>query len=134
MRGERLSARTGTLTIAGQTFTVTQAAPCMYAIPPSCQSVAAGGGTGSSAVTAATGCAWTGVSNTTLADGDERGERQRQWHRGVHRGHPNTSARTGTLTIAGQTFTVTQAAAPCTYTLAPASQSVVAGGGTGRRR
>ena len=35
------------------------------------------------------------------------------------------------LTIAGQTLTVTQAAVGCTYAISPASQSVVAGGATG---
>ena len=46
----------------------------------------------------------------------------------------NTGAqRTGTLTIAGQTFTVTQAAAPppCRTSIAPPSQSIGAAGGTG---
>ena len=37
----------------------------------------------------------------------------------------------GQLTIGGQTFSVTQAAASCTYALVPTSQSVVASGGTG---
>ena len=44
-----------------------------------------------------------------MADGDERGERQRERHGRVQRvGESNTGARTGTLTIAGQTFTVTR--------------------------
>ena len=48
-----------------------------------------------------------------LVDGDGRGERQRQRHGRVQRvGERRTRApRTGTITIGGQTFTVTQAAA-----------------------
>ncbi len=128
------SPRTGTLTIGEQTFTVTQAAAsCTYALLPTSQSVVAGGGTGSTTVTAAAGCAWTGVSNDTSwltvtsgATGSGNGSVAFS-----ATANPNTSSRTGTLTVAGQTFTVTQAAASCTYALAPTSQSVVAGGGTG---
>ena len=47
--------------------------------------------------------------------------------------NPNTSPRTGTITIAGQTFTVDQAAAACTYTLPADDHLVIAGGVIGRR-
>ena len=128
--------RSGTLTVAGQTFTVTQAgAPCTYAISPASQSVVAGGGTGSTAVTAAAGCSWTGVSNNTSwltvtsgASGSGNGTVAFS-----AAANASTTQRSGTLTVAGKTFTVTQAGAPCTYAISPASQSVVAGGGTGPR-
>ena len=128
------SARAGTITIAGQTFTVTQAAAaCTFALVPTSQSVAAGGGTGSTAVTALAGCAWTAVSNNTAwltvtsgASGNGAGTVAFSAS-----ANPNGTARNGTLTIAGQTFTVNQAAAACTYSITPTSQSVVAGGGTG---
>jgi hypothetical protein len=41
------------------------------------------------------------------------------------------AARTGTATIAAQTFTVIQAAAPCTFSIAPTSQTIAAAGGSG---
>jgi hypothetical protein len=41
------------------------------------------------------------------------------------------AARSGTVTIGGQTLTVTQQAAPCTYAIDPASQTMSAAGGTG---
>ncbi len=41
------------------------------------------------------------------------------------------AARSGTLTIGGQTLTVTQRAAPCTFSIAPASQTIGAAGGSG---
>ena len=126
--------RNGSLTIAGQTFSVTQAAaPCTYAINPASQSVAAGGGTGSTAVTAPTGCAWTGVSNNTSwltvtsgASGSGGGSVGFS-----AAANASTTQRSGTLTIGGQTLTVTQAGAACTYAINPTSQSVVAAGGTG---
>jgi hypothetical protein len=40
------------------------------------------------------------------------------------------SPRTGTITVAGRTLTVTQAAAPCTYTVTPTSLTVPNTGGT----
>ena len=128
------SPRSGTLTIAGLTYTVNQAAlSCSYTVSPTSQAVVAGGGTGSTTVTAPAGCAWTGVSNNTSwltvtsgASGSGPGTVAFSAS-----ANPNTSPRTGTITIAGQTFTVNQAAAACTYALLPTSQSVVAGGGTG---
>src|SRR5207247_325854 len=96
------------------------------------QSVVAGGGTGSTTVTAPTGCAWTAVSNdawitvTTGASGSGNGSVTFS----VAANTAGTS-RTGTLTVAGNTFTVTQAGVPCTSTLAPASQAVAVGGGSG---
>ena len=80
-------------------------------------------------MTAPAGCAWTGVSNNTSwltvtsgASGSGNGTVAFS-----AAANPNTSARTGTLTIAGQTFSVTQAAASCTYAIC-ADESV------GRRR
>jgi hypothetical protein len=48
--------------------------------------------------------------------------------------NPGTTERRGTIAIAGSTFSVTQAAAaprPCTYSVAPTTTSVPAGGGSG---
>ena len=83
------AARTGTLTIAGQTFTVNQArggARVRTAIAPTSQSVAATAGAGSPvAVSTSSGCTWTATSNAswiTITSGDER---QRQRLRRVQR-------------------------------------------------
>ncbi len=56
-------ARSGTLTIGGQTFTVAQGSGCTFAIDPTSATVPAAGGTGSVALTSAAGCAWTATSN-----------------------------------------------------------------------
>jgi hypothetical protein len=127
-------ARSGTITIGGQTFTVNQAAAaaCTFGIAPPNQSVAAAGGSGGVAVTTAAGCAWTAVSTATWitvtsgASGSGNGTVN-------FTAAANTGpARSGTITIGGQTFTVNQAAAAaCTFGVAPANQSMAAAGGSG---
>ena len=58
------SPRTGTLTIAGQTFTVNQSnLGCSYSIAPTSNSFPASGGNGSVTVTTLTGCVWKAISN-----------------------------------------------------------------------
>src|SRR6185295_12562395 len=56
--------RTGTMTIAGQTFTVTQANGCSYSIFPTSQGFSASGGSGSVSVTTSSGCSWTASTAT----------------------------------------------------------------------
>ncbi|MFL6212032.1 MAG: Calx-beta domain-containing protein [Pyrinomonadaceae bacterium] len=106
------SPRTGTMTIAGQTFTVTQdAAPCVYTLAPTAQSFTAAPATSSVGVTANSGCGWTAVSNSnfiTINSGSS-GNGSGTVSYSVTQ-NTTTSQRTGTMTIAGQTFTVTQAA------------------------
>ena len=126
-------ARQGTLTIGGQTFTVDQpGAACTYSLSPVSASVASGGGTGSTAITAPAGCTWTAASDapswlsiTGSAGGSGNGSVAFS-----AAANAVTQSRQGTLTIGGQTFTVSQAAAPCTYALTPVSNSVGSSGGT----
>jgi hypothetical protein len=125
--------RTGTITVGGQTFALTQAAaPCTYALSPTSQSVAAGGGPGSFAVTTPSSCSWTASSNagwlTVTGVPGGSGNGTVNFSVAVN---PNTTQRTGTITVNGQTFTVTQNAAPCTFAISPGSQTVAASGGTG---
>lgn len=102
--------RTGTLIIAGQTFTVTQQGACNFSISPTGQTFSASGGTGSVSVTAATGCTWVAVSNnpsfiTVTSGSTGSGPGTVTFSVAAN---TSTSQRTGTLTIAGRTFTVTQ--------------------------
>jgi hypothetical protein len=120
------SARNGTMTIAGQTFTVSQAATtCTYAISPASQSVNPAGGTGSVGVSSTSGCAWTAVSNATswltVTSGSNGSGSGTVGYSAA--ANTTTSSRSGTLTVAGQTFTVNQAAAGCTYAISPTSNS-----------
>lgn len=124
------TARSGTLTIAGQTFTVNQAGSCASSINPTSQSVALGGGTGQVNVTIAAGCGWTSSSNaswlTITAGASGTGNGQVTFSAAANTG----GARSGTLTIAGQTFTVNQAGS-CAATLNPTSFAAPATAGTG---
>src|SRR4030095_7801605 len=93
----------------------------------------AAGTTGSVGVTAQTGCTWSSTSNDAWItfSGATTGSGNGAINYAVA-ANSSSSSRTGTLTIAGQTFTVTQAGVPCSYAISPTSNpSVVAGGATG---
>ena len=114
--------RTGTVTIAGQTFTVRQkAAPCTYSISSTTASFSSAGGSASIGVTSSIGCSWTATSNAswiTITAGSSASGNGTVGYTVA----PNTSsgALTGTVTIAGQTFTVIEAGTACTYSISSA--------------
>ena len=129
-------ARNASVLIAGQTFTLSQAASApiaAFSLDRATQATGAAGGSATVAVTASPGCSWTAVSDvpwiTVVAAPSRTGN-------GVVRldvmANPG-AARAGTVTIAGQVCTVTQAgAAPgCWFSAGPASQSIGAAGGAG---
>jgi hypothetical protein len=99
-----------TISIAGQTHTVTQSSGCTFSINPTSDHPSKNPQTGVTInVTAGAGCTWTAVSNDTWitvltgASGTGNGT--------VTFSVSNNSTgsnRTGTITIAGRTFTVTQ--------------------------
>jgi hypothetical protein len=105
--------RTGTISFADQIFTVTQSGiPCTYSLSPASQTFSTSGGAGYVNVTTESCCNWTVASNVswiTITSGSS----------GIGNGvvkylvSANTgSQRTGTVNIAGQTFTVTQEGSP----------------------
>ena len=109
------SSRSGYLTIAGQTFTITQQAQqgaCTYSILPTSNSFGSGAGSGNVNVITSSGCSWTASTDSGSWDwiGISSG-----WS-GTGNGTVNYFVlannagipRTGILRIAGQTFTVTQ--------------------------
>ena len=114
--------RMGTITIAGLTFTVNQSnVPCSYSILPTSNSLPASGGGGSVAVTTPAGCQWKAISNANwivVTSGTEVGVGNGSWSYTVDP-NPDTTSRTGTVTVGGQTFTVMQAAAPCSFAVEP---------------
>jgi len=145
------AARTGTLTIAGRAFTVSQSASgstppptpppptppppppasCSYSISPRDHNFPMQGGADDVNVSTTSGCSWTAVSNaswiaiTSGASGTDDG-------RVNYLVLPNVGgSRSGTLTIAGQTFTVNQAALVCSYSISPGNVKVSAAAGTG---
>ncbi|MFY9310991.1 MAG: BACON domain-containing carbohydrate-binding protein [Bacteroidia bacterium] len=126
--------RVGTITIAGQVHSITQSgvSPCSYAITPSSLSFSASGGPGSVTVTAAPGCNWTATSNdawiTITSGGTGSGNGSVNY---TVANNTTTTQRTGTITVAGQTHTVTQNGLQCTYTISPTALSYTAAAGTG---
>jgi hypothetical protein len=133
--------RKGTITVAGRTFTVNQSATssCTYSISSTSESFDPGGGTGSIEVTTQADCTVTAVSNVawiTISPPAGGAKMKVQpllsyVHTVQYTVAPNTSGsdRTGTLTVAGKTVTVTQS--PCTYSISSTNQSFDSTGGTG---
>lgn len=123
--------RTGTLVVAGRTFTVTQSPGCIYEVEPLAQTVSASGGTASVAVRTAPGCGWSAASNvawiTIAGPSSGAGEGTVLLSVAAHTG----AARTVTVAIAGRSVTVSQGQG-CTYEIAPTSATAPAAGGTGR--
>jgi Zn-dependent metalloprotease len=83
---------------------------CSFSISPTSASVAAAGGTGTVSVTATAGCSWSALSNSAFitVTGGTPGTGNGTVSYSVA-ANTATTSRTGTITIAGQTFTVTQA-------------------------
>jgi Tol biopolymer transport system component len=103
------------------------ASACSYSIAPATASLPAAGGTGSVTVTAPLACAWAAGGNpgwiTITSGGNGSGNGTIGYSVQANTG----SSRTGTLIIAGQTFTVTQAAqasAPLSATLSASASPV----------
>ncbi|MEA2174982.1 MAG: hypothetical protein QOD00_2574 [Blastocatellia bacterium] len=106
-------------------FTGTSTAPvtCSYSISPSSQNFPAGGGAGNISLTTPAGCVWktrTAVSWIKLGDSDGTGNANISF---AVAANVNTTPRTATVDVQGQTFNITQDAAPftCRYTISPAS-------------
>jgi len=126
------SQRSATITAAGRSFTVTQAAAsCSYSMSPTSQAFDAAGGGGSFAVSTASGCNWSASPSAPwigLGSADGTGSGSVTF---TVAANDTTSPRSATISAGGSVFTVSQAAAACTYTVAPTSQNVGAGGGSG---
>ncbi|MDP2208032.1 MAG: BACON domain-containing carbohydrate-binding protein [Bacteroidota bacterium] len=126
------SPRSGTMTIAGNTFTVNQSGvSCSYSIVPTNASYSSSAGTGSVSVTVQSGCAWTAVSNDvwiTITSGSS-GSGNGSVGYSVS-SNSSSSPRSGTMTIAGNTFTVNQSGITCSYSIFPTSASFGWNGGT----
>lgn len=119
------SPRTGTATIAGITFTVTQAGTPVCganSLTPASISLGHLADSGTIFVTAPAGCPWSVVTGSSFISfpGATSGTGPGKVPFSIAT-NPG-GARIGTATIAGQTFAVTQAAAPvCTYSINPPS-------------
>lgn len=108
--------RSGAITVGNQTFTITQDV-CSYFISPSVIDYSSYVSTSASVtVSAAGGCGWTAASNAPWitinsgASGSGSGTVQFTIATNTQTTYP--TSRTGTLTVAGQTVTITQAGQP----------------------
>ena len=114
---------------SSQNLSIAAQSSCQYAISATGTTIGAASGTGSFEVNTSNGCPWT-VTNTaswiTLNSGSGNGT-----GRVYFTVQPNNGVqRSGTITVGGQSFTVTQAEG-CTYSFSAASQGFPAGGGSG---
>ncbi len=120
-------ARSGSLTVAGQTHTVNQegrpAPACSYAISPTTATFSKDEATGSFGLTAPAGCAWSAASGAawiTVVSGQGSGNGTVSY--AITRNY-DVADRSGTITVADRTFTVRQigdAPAPaCEYSVTP---------------
>lgn len=100
---------------------VAAATKCTYAISPSSNTFPSGGGSGGVDITTQSGCTWTAkskVSWITLSPSSGTGNGSIVYVVSVNNG----AKRTGTMTIAGKTFTVTQTSStvpPVVFKLPP---------------
>lgn len=102
------NARSGSVSIAGQTFTVTQATSCTFQLGRTSFDIPSSGNPRAVVVTAPPECTWSATSNTswlTIVEGSEgKGTGTVRVSAPAYTGPP----RTGTITVAGQTVSVTQ--------------------------
>jgi len=137
--------RTGSMIIAGERSTVTQAGfgpLCPFTIEPATQIIGAAGGAGAPIGVSTYGCRWTATSNapwiTVTAGASGAGNGVVAFSVEANAG----AARTGTLTIAGRTATISQTAAgapppppppptACPSTISPDTQGMDPNGGGG---
>jgi hypothetical protein len=125
--------RSGGVTINGQVVGITQVGTtCTYTLQSTTGGVPGGGGSGSVGVVAAAACTWSSSTNNadwlTINSSGNVGSSDVTF---TALANPTSTVRMGTLTVAGLTYTVTQAAAPCSYTLPITSTSVAAAGASG---
>jgi hypothetical protein len=138
------STRSTSITINGQSHSVTQdaAAPtCTYTLQPTSQNFSPAGGTGQFSITTQPTCAWSatgGAPWTTIGTSSGTGSGSVSYTVQANSG----AARQTTISVNGQSHSVTQDAAPppppppppCTYSIDPASRDFTLAGGEGTAR
>jgi hypothetical protein len=113
--------RRATITIAGIAFALTQEGPqCNNRIDPTSRSIDQGDADITVNVTAAQGCTWTAASDVPwISVTDGRSGSGSGAVRLKADANKSGSPRTGTVQIAGQTFTLQQGGPSCSYSIKP---------------
>lgn len=127
------ASRSGALEVAGQIFSVTQAAfACAYALSSASATHSAAAETNSLSLTASNFCAWSVVNTnswvTILSGSSGAGDGVITYALGVN---PSLLERAGALSVGGEVFAITQQGQPCSYALTPTSAAHGSSGGTG---
>ena len=121
--------RTAHVTIGGQSVMLTQSGTtCSYNLQTSTGTAPGSGGSGAVGVVAPGACTWNATSNASWLSVSSYGGVGSSDAAFTAQPNPDTSPRTGTLTVAGHTFTVTQAAAPCSMVLSGTGTTVASDG------
>jgi hypothetical protein len=127
------ASRSASISVGNVSFSVSQGTPCSFTLSSSGASYASGGGSGTITLTAsANSCDRTATSDSTwitITSGQS----------GTGNGTvaytvaPNTGSdtRSGSITVAGQSFSVVQFGGTCSYTLSPPSATVPINGSAG---
>src|SRR5919197_286339 len=91
----------------------------------------ANGGSGTVTISTSRDCTWTVATTTSWVslNGDRSGQGEASIAYSVA-ANPVPATRSGTIVVGSQTVEVTQAAAPCRYTLNPTRDTVGTGGGS----
>lgn len=124
--------RSATLTVAGQSVLVQQAAsPCTFQVQPVSTTIGAAGGIVPVTVTAsAADCAWSVTAPASfLTPSGTQGTGSAIFNVTVA-ANPLSASRSGSLTVAGQPVTVVQDGVVCAFTLSTTTVSVSAAGAT----
>jgi len=120
------SSRPGSVTVAGQSVSVTQAG-CGVTLNPNSGTAPLAGGSGSVNVSAPSGCPWEATTSTawiTLSAAQGTASGAAGWTVAAN----NTGAsRTGTIQVSGSTYTLTQIGA-CNFTFSPNPVTTTAAG------
>jgi uncharacterized protein (TIGR03437 family) len=124
--------RIGTIIVAGQTFTVTQSAACLYTLTPPQSTISVNGGTGTFTVTTAAGCTWSAESsvNWVLVTSGASGSGNGSVAFSVAANLQNVPRSTA-ITVGNTGFIVSQPAAGCDLRIEPESATFASEGGIG---
>ena len=125
-----LNPRTGTITAGNSTFTVNQAGGCQFSLSAPNTTFGSVGGVGGFSINGLATCNWSAVSNDAwiTINGASNGSGSGNIAFTVA---ANTGiARTGTISVGGQTFTINQSIG-CSYSLSSGNATLSANGGSG---
>lgn len=126
----------GTLVSCDRHTSPTEPTPvCAYTISPASSTIATDGGSGTVTIAAASACAWTATASASwiaiTSGGSGSGAGTVTYSLGANAA---TTARSGTITIAGQSHAITQEGHPavtCSFELSPGNADFNKDGGAG---